>query len=144
MLPTGTCDPLPPRLSPQVVRAGLTPKFKDVDVLVEMLTYRTGAPAVDVGAPVDAHTRAYRVPVPEFELQRTALVAADGPYDLPPPRSAAILIVVEGAGAVTSTAGAPPVALGCGQVWLQEAGSSATLSTDAGVVLFRAMAGGRA
>jgi mannose-6-phosphate isomerase len=32
--------------SDNVVRAGLTPKFKDVDTLLDMLTYRCGPPAV--------------------------------------------------------------------------------------------------
>ncbi len=38
--------------SDNVVRAGLTPKFRDVDTLVSMLTYDMTPPAVNTGAPV--------------------------------------------------------------------------------------------
>jgi mannose-6-phosphate isomerase len=48
--------------SDNVVRAGLTPKFRDVSVLVEMLTYRTGRPPVHTGTALDAHTRLYLPP----------------------------------------------------------------------------------
>merc|ERR1712038_333673 len=37
--------------SDNVVRAGLTPKFKDVPNLVSMLTYSMGGPSIDVGTP---------------------------------------------------------------------------------------------
>ena len=35
--------------SDNVVRAGLTPKFKDVDNLVSMLTYSMGGPTINAG-----------------------------------------------------------------------------------------------
>jgi mannose-6-phosphate isomerase len=55
--------------SDNVVRAGLTPKYKDVHNLVNMLTYSMGGPSIDVGEP---HTSDHRIvrytpPVPEFE-----------------------------------------------------------------------------
>lgn len=37
--------------SDNVVRAGLTPKFKDVDNLVSMLTYSMGGPTINAGTP---------------------------------------------------------------------------------------------
>lgn len=109
--------------SDNVVRAGLTPKMKDVEVLVDMLTYSTGAPPVSEGEAVGgdeasagkgvARTRQYAPPVPEFLLQRTEVaVPADAPaplaYTLPAAPSAAIIIVTEGAAAavVTPVAGA--------------------------------------
>jgi hypothetical protein len=87
--------------SDNVVRAGLTPKFKDVDTLVDMLTYAAGVPAVLTGEAVDAHTRAYPAPVPEFLLQCTTLTPTDGAYTLPPIPSGAVVIVVKGAGVAT-------------------------------------------
>ena len=36
--------------SDNVVRAGLTPKFKDVDNLVSMLTYSMGGPTINAGS----------------------------------------------------------------------------------------------
>ena len=58
--------------SDNVVRAGLTPKFKDVDNLVNMLTYSQGGPTINAGtpaygddrAPGNAVVRAHRVPLP--------------------------------------------------------------------------------
>lgn len=52
--------------SDNVVRAGLTPKFKDVETLVQMLTYTTGGPSIDAGAPLaeDPRILRYTPPVP--------------------------------------------------------------------------------
>ena len=37
----------------KVVRCGLTPKFKDVPNLVNMLTYEMGGPKIECGVPYD-------------------------------------------------------------------------------------------
>ncbi|KAJ3340323.1 Mannose-6-phosphate isomerase [Gonapodya sp. JEL0774] len=61
--------------SDNVVRAGLTPKLKDVAVLVSMLTY-TARPASEQilhGTPVSKSTMLYAPPVPEFRVWRTEL-----------------------------------------------------------------------
>jgi mannose-6-phosphate isomerase len=134
------------RCSDNVVRAGLTPKFKDVPTLTSMLTYASGAPAVDAGAPVDGYTTLYTPPVPEFQLQRVALPAgvAGGGYTLPPVAGAAVVVVVSGAATARcqSCPGgeAATVALSEGQVWLQPADVGVTLTTadgGNGVLLFR-------
>jgi mannose-6-phosphate isomerase len=56
--------------SDNVVRAGLTPKFKDVNNLINMLTYTQGGPSIDAGAPLEREPRIlrYTPPVPEFEV----------------------------------------------------------------------------
>jgi mannose-6-phosphate isomerase len=54
--------------SDNVVRAGLTPKFRDVQVLCDMLTYKLGAPEILTGDVVDACTRRYVPPFDEFLL----------------------------------------------------------------------------
>jgi mannose-6-phosphate isomerase len=60
--------------SDNVVRAGLTPKYKDVDTLASMLTYRTKPPVILEGNLVEsiecnnATSREYRPPVEEFFL----------------------------------------------------------------------------
>ena len=97
--------------SDNVVRAGLTPKWKDVTTLVEMLTYTPGAPAVLKGDAIDAYTSIYPTPVPEFVLLRTELPASvqgvDSmpltEYRLPPPRSAAIIVIVAGSACAQAT-----------------------------------------
>ncbi len=55
--------------SDNVVRAGLTPKFIDREVLVDMLTYRQGRPPIETGETLRPGERVYRVPVPEFQVE---------------------------------------------------------------------------
>ena len=55
--------------SNNVVRAALTPKFRDVNLLVEMLTYNMGAPAVLPAETVDACRKRYTPPINDFEIQ---------------------------------------------------------------------------
>lgn len=69
--------------SDNVVRAGLTRKFMDVDTLVEMLHYRYGPPEIHAPEGAPAGTGAsckssYKVPVQEFEVHRLMLAAGDG------------------------------------------------------------------
>ncbi len=56
--------------SDNVVRAGLTPKYRDVHTLIDMLSYECGAPPIMMGNRVDAYTVAYgppaHAPVDEF------------------------------------------------------------------------------
>lgn len=87
--------------SDNVVRAGLTPKFKDVDSLVNMLTYSMGGPSIDVGEPLDEDHRIlrYTPPVPEFEVMILSLEPGDT-CRMKHPGVPAILLVVEGAGIV--------------------------------------------
>jgi mannose-6-phosphate isomerase len=99
--------------SDNVVRAGLTPKFKDVDNLVEMLTYSMGGPSIDVGTPAyksmklgveEDRIMRYTPPVPEFEVM--ILTCHPGEEltmpSLPVP---AIFIVIEGSGSTDNEEG---------------------------------------
>jgi len=85
--------------SDNVVRAGLTPKFKDVQNLVDMLTYTMGGPSIDVGQPHrdDPRILRYTPPVPEFEVMILSLEPGDS-CEMKHPGVPAILLVVEGAG----------------------------------------------
>ena len=95
--------------SDNVVRAGLTGKFKDVDHLVSMLTYSMGGPKIESGVPMGdpagggsgggdrPHIVRYTPPVPEFEV----LVCTCPPgQELSLPRLSvpAVLVVTEGSG----------------------------------------------
>ena len=91
--------------SDNVVRAGLTPKFKDVETLCSMLTYEHGPIDRKVmkgdQCDKDPNTRLYDPPIEEFTIAYTrlssdskaSLFAVDGP---------SIVIVVQGKGKLTS------------------------------------------
>jgi mannose-6-phosphate isomerase len=55
--------------SDNVVRAGLTPKFKDVETLVDILTYEMGPPPIIAGD-AGAAEIVYRTPATEFQVSR--------------------------------------------------------------------------
>jgi len=86
--------------SDNVVRAGLTPKFKDVDNLVEMLTYSMGGPTIDAGS-YDAESGTnvirYTPPVPEFEVMMLHVNPGET-LKYKNPGVPAILIILEGSG----------------------------------------------
>jgi mannose-6-phosphate isomerase len=73
--------------SDNVIRAGLTPKVRDTEVLCSSLTYSQGAPEVLEGDKVLPHLRCYRPPFREFEIAcfsppggtTTTLPACHGP-----------------------------------------------------------------
>lgn len=94
--------------SDNVVRAGLTPKHKDVENLVEMLTYTMGGPDIEFGrlehSDQGSHTLVYTPPVPEFEVLVTT-VEPGHEYAIPPLNVPSILICVEGIGSTRSAPG---------------------------------------
>ncbi|MBN2279037.1 MAG: mannose-6-phosphate isomerase, class I [Candidatus Marinimicrobia bacterium] len=53
--------------SDNVVRAGLTPKFKDISTLVDILTYDTGLPII-LQEDKNSYQTEYKVPVPDFAI----------------------------------------------------------------------------
>ena len=92
--------------SDNVVRAGLTPKFKDVPNLVSMLTYSMGGPTFDVGTPRDGDTRLmkYTPPVPEFDVM---IVTVDPGVTLSLPQldAPAVFVVIKGSDATDNSGG---------------------------------------
>lgn len=55
--------------SNNVVRCALTPKFRDVDLLVDMLTYNMAAPAVLRPHVIDDNRKRFTPPVDVFEIE---------------------------------------------------------------------------
>jgi len=55
--------------SDNVVRVGLTPKFKDIPTLIEMLTYENGMVKI-LGDTSDKNKTIYTVPIPEFQIAK--------------------------------------------------------------------------
>ncbi|EEF35365.1 mannose-6-phosphate isomerase, putative [Ricinus communis] len=62
--------------SDNVVRAGLTPKQRDVQTLLSMLKYRQGFPEILRGVPLSPFTTRYRPPLDEFEVDLSILPEA--------------------------------------------------------------------
>lgn len=93
--------------SDNVIRAGLTPKLRDVPNLVSGLTYTAADPSKHLVQPApfaareqrSAHTTLYDPPIPEFSVLRVVLEAGEeethAPIDGP-----SIAIVTDGRGAV--------------------------------------------
>ncbi|KAL4179085.1 hypothetical protein AMTRI_Chr13g118320 [Amborella trichopoda] len=85
--------------SDNVVRAGLTPKYRDVQTLCSMLTYKRGLPEILSGIPLDPHTMRYSPPFDEFEVDR-CIIPLGAQVVLPASLGPAILIVLSGKGLV--------------------------------------------
>lgn len=85
--------------SDNVVRAGLTPKFKDVAVLVDMLTYRYGSAESQKmkGKTFGPHSLLYDPPIDEFSVVLTRLEGQETEKH-EPIAGPSILIVTRGAG----------------------------------------------
>lgn len=108
--------------SDNVVRAGLTPKARDVDVLVSMLTYDNGPGERQYMSPSTwdgskgGLTKLYQPPIDEFNVLRTALEKSGTKEEHRGIRGPSILIVTNGQ---------------CELSWGQE-----TLSLEEGNVIF--------
>jgi len=55
--------------SDNVVRAGLTSKYIDTEVLINMLTYNDSSPQITKGETQREGERTYKVPAPEFQVE---------------------------------------------------------------------------
>ena len=90
--------------SDNVVRAGLTPKPRDTEVLCSSLTYSTGAPAILKGENVQEFVTRYDPGFDEFEVAKIE-IPSGGNTLLPPGGGAAVLLVTgEASAEVTATA----------------------------------------
>ncbi|CAG5164842.1 uncharacterized protein ALTATR162_LOCUS6708 [Alternaria atra] len=101
--------------SDNVVRAGFTPKFKDVDNLTKMLTYsyapiseqkmepkdyshvRLNAPAYSS----NSSNKLYNPPIPEFAVVRTALNRTGGKATFDPIDGPSIILCTKGKGTIS-------------------------------------------
>ena len=63
--------------SDNVIRCGLTPKFKDVEVLCDSLSYDTTPQVPGEGEDIGRGTKLYRPPVVDFEVRITQVVEGE-------------------------------------------------------------------
>jgi mannose-6-phosphate isomerase len=127
--------------SDNVLRAGLTPKTRDVPNLVSSLTYRASAPSAHVVKPApfprgSAYTKLYDPPIPEFAVlltrvpggERETHEGLEGP---------SVLIVTDGTGKVVWE-GAEALVAKEGLVLFVGANTPVTFEADNELVLYRA------
>eukprot|EP01112_Ceratiomyxa_fruticulosa_P015549 TRINITY_DN457_c0_g2_i1.p1 TRINITY_DN457_c0_g2~~TRINITY_DN457_c0_g2_i1.p1 ORF type:complete len:416 (+),score=72.97 TRINITY_DN457_c0_g2_i1:304-1551(+) len=88
--------------SDNVVRAGLTPKYKDVNTLLNMLTYEQGSPSkmdgIFSGNIKDAIIRTYRPPIDEFQVE---MIQVNTNYTIESKVGPSIILIFEGKGVIT-------------------------------------------
>jgi mannose-6-phosphate isomerase len=100
--------------SDNVVRAGLTRRRVDRDVLLSLLSYRSWIPAVLAGTADGAGVLRYAVPADEFELEFRTVA---GPAEVLSESGISLLLVLDG-GVRLATAGWSTVATrGTALVW---------------------------
>lgn len=128
--------PSPPDLPPSVptdnvVRAGLTPKLRDVPTLVSMLTYTSAPPTSQLMSATPfrslAHSQLYDPPIEEFSVLHTTLSASKNESENQPGvEGPSILIFTSGKG----TLGGEKVEEGA--VWFVKAGEEIELTATEG------------
>ncbi|KAJ2076006.1 Mannose-6-phosphate isomerase, partial [Coemansia sp. S142-1] len=120
--------------SDNVVRAGLTPKLRDVPVLVDMLTYDYGTPEGKLLRPVPfaetRHSLVYDPPIDEFSVVRTALTPAQA-EPVPALDGPQVLLAVEGKGRLVVPANEDDAyELMPGHVYFVRAGTNVIIEAD--------------
>ena len=109
--------------SDNVVRAGFTPKFKDVDTLTSMLTYSYAPiseqkmepkdyPYATLNAPAyssNSGAMLYNPPIPEFAVVRTALNRTGAKATFGPVKGPSIVLCTKGKGTISVGAKEEPI-----------------------------------
>ena len=123
--------------SDNVVRGGCTPKHKDVDTLLNMLTYQMGAPKVLTGQAVDDVAHVYAAPVPEFKVIRLQPGGKET-YTLAKQPGPSVLLTLGGTATVQAGDAAVKLAKGV-IVFAETASASVTLTNcSSDLVVFQA------
>ncbi|WCJ25366.1 Mannose-6-phosphate isomerase 1 [Euphorbia peplus] len=83
--------------SDNVVRAGLTPKFRDIQTLCSMLTYKQGMPEILKGFPLNPYVTRYLPPFDEFEVD-SCILPGEASTVFPAIPGPSIFVVIAGEG----------------------------------------------
>lgn len=110
--------------SDNVVRAGLTPKMKDVETLVKMLTYKSTMPDVTKGEKIDSNCTLYVPPVDDFAIELIEIPAGES-YSLSDVRSPSILLTLEGSGSLEQSESIKPLEVSFGKAAFMSANTTA-------------------
>ncbi|XP_031501159.1 mannose-6-phosphate isomerase 2-like isoform X2 [Nymphaea colorata] len=115
--------------SDNVVRAGLTPKYRDVETLCSMLTYKQGYPNILKGAEVSEYTKSYQPPFDEFEVDQCCLPAGRS-TTFSAVQKPSIFIVLDGHGSMKIGL-EDEILLTTGNIFLVPAGMEIILTANA-------------
>ncbi|KAL6474532.1 hypothetical protein MHYP_G00180930 [Metynnis hypsauchen] len=130
--------------SDNTVRAGLTPKYIDVNTLCEMLNYSPAPVSAkifpSIQDPSDPCVYLYDPPVPDFTVMRIQIPPSVKQYTVSPLDCAGILLVVQGEASASSAAAFTDIMLRRGSVLFISANESVTLqvTSSTGINMFRA------
>lgn len=109
--------------SDNVVRAGLTPKMKDVDTLVKMLTYKSTLPDITRGEKLDSNCTLYVPPVDDFAIEVIEVPAGQS-YLLQDVRSPSVLLTLEGSGYLEQSPNIKPLEVSFGKAAFMSANTT--------------------
>jgi len=124
--------------SDNVVRAGLTPKLKDVETLVSMLTYHSAKPIITRGEKIDRCVTLYAPPVTDFAVEFIDVPAGDT-YEMKDVQSPAVLLTLNGSAGITQ-GDILSLKASLGSAYFLSANTRATIAAGAnGVRIVRAM-----
>lgn len=121
--------------SDNVVRAGLTPKLKDIQTLCSILTYRQGLPEILQGISLNPYTKRYLPPFDEFEVDCCILPKGESSV-FPAVPGPSIFIVTVGEG--TIHCGSSDDLISEGDVLFLPANNEVSVTTTSEVQLYRA------
>ncbi|XP_018397217.1 PREDICTED: mannose-6-phosphate isomerase isoform X2 [Cyphomyrmex costatus] len=88
--------------SDNVIRAGLTPKPKDIETLIQVLSFECKSIEKIQPSREDTFTQVFRPPVSEFAVAKITLPPGQSSYNLKPRNSASILLIVNGKAKISS------------------------------------------
>ncbi|XP_042026872.1 mannose-6-phosphate isomerase 1-like isoform X1 [Salvia splendens] len=127
--------------SDNVVRAGLTPKKRDVQTLCSMLTYKQSFPEILPGVAANPYTVKYSPPFEEFEVD-CYNIPEEVSIVIPAVGGPCVYLVVAGEG--TMHAASSKEVIGEGDVLFAPANTEITLETHLGSIVYRAGVNSRA
>ncbi|XP_038986062.1 mannose-6-phosphate isomerase 2-like isoform X2 [Phoenix dactylifera] len=113
--------------SDNVVRAGLTPKYRDVQTLCSMLTYKQGFPEILQGTPLTHYISRYTPPFDEFEVD-CCLLPLQESVVFPAIPGPSIFVIVDGEGRMRMGSASDEVMVTEGHVYFVPAHSEIGLT----------------
>lgn len=124
--------------SDNVVRAGLTPKQRDVETLCDMLTYKQGCPEILKGFTVDRTggcTKRYRPPFEEFEVDHCDLSKGSS-TTFPSVAGPSLFLVTKGTGVIRTSFSEEQV--GVGDVLFAPSNTKLSIESETQLEIYRA------